>query len=137
MTSRLSQNLVTFAAMSTISFEVFWNWLQQHPNCVLRVTTPEAALYDDDDLHWYIGPDRTEQVIQLIRGKRLVGEMLIAPERVTYVQVVGEDTKGEYVFEAVHEAPTERAAVYIFALTHGLEEDSEPEAATSHGPLVH
>ena len=121
--------------MSTLSFDAFWNWLQQHPNCVVRVSTPEAVLYDDDDLHWYIGPDRDEQVIQLIRGKRLVGEMLLFPERVTYVQVVGEDDNGEHVFEAVNETTTERLASYIFVLTHGLEE--KPAASPGHGALVH
>ena len=121
--------------MSTLSFEAFWNWLLQHPNCILRVSTPEAALYDDEHLHWYIGPDQTEQVIQLIHGKRLVGELLVAPERVTYVQVVGEERQEEHIFEAIHEMPTERLVVYTFVLVHGLDEDAPPEAG--HGPMVH
>lgn len=121
--------------MSTLSFEVFWNWLLQHPNCILRASTPEAALYDDEHLHWYIGPDQSEQVIQLIHGKRLVGELLVAPERVTYVQVVGEDLKEEHTFEAIHETPTERLAVYTFVLAHGLDEEDPAEAG--HGPMVH
>ena len=32
------------SSMPTLSFEAFWTWLQQHPNCVLRVATPDAVL---------------------------------------------------------------------------------------------
>ncbi len=120
--------------MSTLTFEAFWAWLQLHSNCVVRVAAPNAVLYDDDDLHWYVGPNGEELVLQLIRGKRLVGELLIDSDRVTYVQVLGEEREGEHLFEAILETPSERLASYSFVLAHGL--DDEPDAET-HNLAVH
>ena len=120
--------------MSTLSFDDFWAWLQLHPNCIVRVATPEAVLYDDADLHWYAGEDSGDLVLQLIRGKRLVGELLIDPERVTYVQVVGEEREGEFSFEAISETPSLRLAAYTFVMTHALEEESQEPA---HGAVIH
>ncbi|MCZ6508028.1 MAG: hypothetical protein O7A04_08295 [Acidobacteria bacterium] len=119
--------------MDTLSFDAFWAWLQSHLNCLLRVATPDTVLFDDDDLHWYLGPLGDANVAQVIRGKRLMGEILIDPERVTYVQSLGEERSGEYVFEAVSETESERLAVYTFVLTHDLDVDDDPD----HGGGVH
>ena len=65
-------------ATATLPFDAFWSWLQAHPNCIIRAGTPEAVLYDDDDLHWHFsaeGPDTF--LVQLQRGKKLVGEMMV------------------------------------------------------------
>lgn len=115
--------------MMTHSFDSFWNWLQLHPNCLLQVATPEAVLYDDDAFHWFVGPDQANQVVQQIRGKRLSGEILVDPERVTYVQEMGEERQGEHIFEAVTETPAARLTVYTFIIAHGFGDDSE----SSHG----
>lgn len=119
--------------MTTIPFDAFWAWLIQHPNCLIRAGSPEAVLYDDDDLHWYLGPDGQVLVAQVIRGKRLMGELLIQPDRIAYVQDMGEERKGEHVFDLISENETERIAAYTFVLTHRF--DEEPDA--SHGPAVH
>jgi len=119
--------------MTTLSFEDFWAWLQEHPNCLIRVGTPEVSLFDDDDLHWYIGPDRGALVVQAIRGKRLVGELLLDGERVSYVQEAGEEDEDEHLFEAIAETASERVALYHFVLTHSLTEDEQP----GHRPAVH
>lgn len=125
--------------MSTLSFETFWAWVQQHSNCLVRVGTSESMLYDDEDFHWYIGPDRSELVVQMIRGKRLMGEILVDPEKVTYIQALGEERQGEHVFEAILETPVDRMASYTFVLTHGLEENTpeSPAPESAHGRLVH
>ncbi len=120
--------------MTTLAFDPFWTWLQQHPNCIISVATPDTVLYDEDDLHWYAGPDRSNLVVQLIRGKRLIGEMLIDAERISYIQDQGEERQGEFVFEAIFETPTDRVASYTFILKHGLDEE---EAEPTHGPAVH
>ena len=122
--------------MSTLDFEAFWEWLVQHPNCILRVNTPDAAIYDDEDLHWFLGPTDGVLVVQVIRGKRLYGEILIDPDRVTYVQEVGEEREGEWIFELISELPTDRIAAYVFVLTHGLDESQSGEGSP-HGPAVH
>ncbi len=117
--------------MDTISFDAFWSWLQGHVNCLVRVASEEAVLFDDDDLHWFIGPLDGTQVVQAIRGKRLMAELVIDPERVTYVQAVGEERSGEYLFEAISETETDRRAAYTFVLVHNL--DSEADPGHSHG----
>jgi hypothetical protein len=119
--------------MDTLSFDAFWAWLQAHLSCIQRVATPDAVLFDDDDLHWYLGPVEEANVAQVIRGKRLMGEILIDPERVAYVQSLGEERSGEYVFEAVSETETERIAAYTFVLTHDL----DAEAESAHAGRVH
>ncbi len=112
--------------MDTLSFEAFWTWLQGHVNCVLRVGTQDAVLLDDDDLHWYVGSLDGTDVVQVIRGKRLMGEIVIDPERVTYVQAMGAERKGEYLFEAISESETDRLAAYSFVLVHDLDSEAEP-----------
>lgn len=115
----------------TLSFDVFWSWLQLHPNCLLQVATPEAVLYDDDAFHWFVGADQANIVVQQILGKRLAGEILIDVERISYVQEMGEDRQGEHVFEAVAETPAARLAVYTFIVSHGF--DAEAGMTTPHG----
>lgn len=119
--------------MSAVSFEVFWSWLVQHPNCLLRAGTADAVLYDDEDFHWYVGQDGGVLVAQVIRGKRLVGDLVIDPTRVAYVAIEGEQREGEHVFELICETETDRYAAYTFVLTHGMTEEDEK----AHGPAVH
>jgi hypothetical protein len=108
-------------AATTLSFEAFWSWLQSHPNCIIRAGTPESVIYDDDDLHWHFAAEGTEsQVVQLLRGKRLVGEIVVTPTDVTYVQGMhGEED--EYVFDLISEGETDRVAAYYFVLSHGYD----------------
>jgi hypothetical protein len=115
---------------TTLSFEPFWSWLAAHPNCILRAGTPEAVIYDDDDLHWHFGSEGDSTVIvQVLRGKRLVGEILVEPEQVSYVQGVAGEEEGEYVFELIAENENDQVASWFFVLSHGY----EVEATTVHG----
>ena len=117
---------------TTLSFEPFWSWLASHPNCILRAGTPEAVLYDDDDLHWHFGSEgESTVVVQVLRGKRLVGEILVEPEQVTYVQGVAGEEEGEYVFELIAESETDQVASWFFVLSHGYQSEGAPQA--SHG----
>ena len=120
-------------AAATLSFDAFWAWLQAHPNCILRAGTPEAVVYDDEDLHWHFTAEGSDTlVVQLLRGKKLVGEILLAPAEVTYVQgAAGEDD--EYVFELVSETETDRVAAYHFVLAHGY----DAEEPLTPGRAVH
>ena len=108
----------------TLTFEDFWRWLSAHPNCIIRAGTPESVLYDVEDLHWHFASEAEGTLlVQVLRGKLLLGELLLRPERVTYVQgVAGEDEK-EHVFELISETKTDRIAVYFFVLAHGYEEE--------------
>jgi hypothetical protein len=110
----------------TLPFDVFWSWLLSHPNCIVRAGTPEAVLYDDEDLHWHFAQEEPETlVVQVLRGKLLVGELLIAPEQIAYVQGIASDRDHEFIFELITETETERFAAYFFVLVHGFDEDGE------------
>ena len=114
----------------TLSFAEFWNWLLGHPDCILRAGTPEAILYDDDGLHWTFSEEEPQtMVVQVLRGKLLVGELLIAPDQIAYVQGLTPDHENEFVFELVIETETERFAAYFFVLVHGYSGDRDEEAA--------
>ena len=107
----------------TLPFTKFWSWVTQHPNCILRAGTPETTLYDDDDLHWHFATEEDGTLlVQLIRGKKLLGELAIAPHDVTYVQV--EPGEGEEVrFDLLGDGDDAGIATYHFVLSHGYEED--------------
>ncbi|MEJ2081161.1 MAG: hypothetical protein P8020_10615 [Acidobacteriota bacterium] len=106
----------------TISFQTFWNWLILHPNCILRGGTPDAVLYDDEDLHWHFGEYEEVMVIQVMRGKRVLGEVFLDPERVTYVQELPPENEEEHVFELILETEKDRYPAYLFVLVHGYDE---------------
>ena len=121
-------------AMSTYPFQVFWSWLMLHPNCILRAGTAEAVLYDDDDLHWHFAADGATVYVQIIRGKRLMGELAIDTDRVSYAQYGGEDREGEHLFELVAENEAENSALHFFVVSHGFDSDDEVPA---HERAVH
>jgi hypothetical protein len=120
-------------AATTLSFDAFWSWLQAHPNCIIRAGTPEAVLYDEENLHWHFTVEGNDtQVVQLVRGKNLLGEMLVAPGDIAYVQgVAGEED--EFVFELISESETDRVAAYYFVLSHAYDTQQRP----SSGRAVH
>jgi len=117
----------------TLPFDVFWSWLIGHPNCILRAGTPEAVLYDDEDLHWHFASEEPETlVVQVLRGKLLLGELLIAPEQIAYVQGVSGDRDDEFIFELITETEAERFVAFFFVLVHGIDEEAEPSSSRVH-----
>ena len=110
-------------SLSTLPFETFWNWLLLHPNCILRAGTADAVVFDDDDLHWHFAADGNLLFVQVIRGKRLLGEVVVDSDRVAYVQPLGEEREGEHLFELISETETERTAPWFFVLSHGYDEE--------------
>ncbi len=112
----------------TLSFQVFWDWIVLHPNCILRAGTPEAVIYDEQDLHWHFGTENSDTlIVQVIRGKRLMGELLVQPEQVTYVQGFEGAHEDEHIFELVSETEKQRLACYFFVLSHGFDDDGTGE----------
>lgn len=114
-----------------ISFDTFWNFLLRHYNCILRAGTEDAVLYDDEDVHWHFAQeDVNTWVVQLCRGKRILGELFVEPELVSYVQVSpGEE---EVSFELVQENDREAHVVYLFVLSHGIDEEDSSERSRVH-----
>ena len=80
----------------------------------------EGDLFDDDDVHWeFTAEEPGTLVIQVVRGKRLVGELLIDPEQVAYVEAVPPERDDEHVFELITETENDRFAAWFFVLVHG------------------
>jgi len=109
----------------TLEFDAFWEWLVLHPNCILRAGTFQAVLYDDEDLHWQFAAEESALYVQIIRGKRLMGELMIEPEPISYVQLQESDREGEWIFELITENHHERYPAYFFVLSHGYDEVDE------------
>jgi hypothetical protein len=108
----------------TIDLADFWAWLMTHPNCILRAGTPEAVVYDDQDIHWAFGVEEPETlVVQAVRGKRPLGEILVVPEQVAWVKGFTGDLEGEYIFELMSESDAEPFAAYFFVMSHGLDDE--------------
>ncbi len=121
--------------MPTLSFDDFWEWIIRHPNCILRAGTQDAVLYDDEDYHWHFaieGPDTP--LVQVLRGKRLLGELLIARDRIAFVQGVPGDVEGEHVFDLIIETETERLTAYFFVVSHAYE---VPASGGTFSPQAH
>jgi len=108
----------------SLSFDTFWNWLVVHPNCILRAGTDEVVIFDDDDFYWHFTVDpEGERVVEVLRGKRLIGEIVIDPQRVSYVQPVEGEQPDEYPFELVAAEGDDRRLAYFFVLTHAYDTD--------------
>jgi hypothetical protein len=119
-------------AATTLPFETFWTWLQAHPNCIIRAGTPEAVVYDHEDLHWHFTAEGADSfVVQVFRGKQLVGELVLTPADVSYVQGV-EGEEDEYVFDLISESETDRVAAYFFVLSHGYDTSDRPSGRAVH-----
>jgi len=107
------------AVATTISFERFWAWLQGHANCILRAGTPDVMLFDHDDFHWtLLTEDPSTLVVQLSRGKELVGELVVFPSEIAFVQCEPSDQEGEWMFECMIETDASRDVAYHFVMAH-------------------
>lgn len=112
------------AQPAPVSFDRFWRWLLDHTNCVVRVGSPSATLFDHDDLHWdFFEDDEGFAVVQLVRGKVLVGELLIDKSQVALVQPqLDPETgqAGQWAFELIGGEKSGFPGAY-FLLSHGLD----------------
>jgi hypothetical protein len=116
----------------TLAFADFWSWITSHPNCIIRAGTPEMVFYDEDDFHWHFGEFEGSLLVQVMRGKRVLGELFVEPERATYVQELPQEVEGEHVFEVVSETESDRYPAYIFVLSHGFDGESQPQRRRVH-----
>lgn len=109
---------------STLSFEDFWEWVEAHPNCILRAGIQNSVIYDDEDYHWRLAQDGPDIfLVQVIRGKRLVGEFVVYSESVGYVQSLAGDQDGEFLFEAVAAEESDTPLICFFVMSHGFDVD--------------
>ena len=80
-------------------------------------------LFDDDDLHWQFGSDGQTLFTQVLRGKRLMGEMLMNSEAISYVEVHSGERDDEFFYDMVVETEAERVVAYFFVMAHGMDEE--------------
>lgn len=114
------------SATLTLPFEKFWAWLQAHANCILRAGTPDALLFDHDDYHWHLATEEEmTMLVQLVRGKELVGEMVVLASEIAYVQCNPGDSD-DFIFECVVETPAGREVAYHFVMAHEYDETDQP-----------
>jgi len=112
----------------TLPFDKFWTWLQAHANCILRAGTPDALLFDHEDFHWHLASeDSATLLIQLVRGKELVAEMVMLGSEVAYVESNTTETE-EFLFECVVETPGGREVAYYFAMAHEYDAEDQISA---------
>lgn len=122
-------------AGTAIEVDKFFKWLRQHANCILRAGSSGAFLYDHEQVHWHFeeDPDRN-LVVQLVWGKNLVGEMIIVPREVLFVQATPDpdpDEGKQFLFELVGGGKDSPYALHHFLIAHAYEEEGQ------HGPLKH
>lgn len=118
---------VTVETGTTVAFDRFWRWLKRHANCILRAGTPDAFLYDADDLHWHLEEDEERvPTVQLLRGKQLLGELAVETRDILFVQAMPDPDgeHGQYLFEIVGSGGEEPYPVYHFVLAHGFDEEA-------------
>ncbi|MBI3182789.1 MAG: hypothetical protein HYZ28_11685 [Myxococcales bacterium] len=110
----------------SLTFERFWRWLLEHSNCLLRAGTSDAVLYDLEELHWQLDEDEDHNpMIQVVRGKQLVGELVLDVRELLFVQVTRDpdaEESGRYLFELIGGPKEEPFPLYHFLMSHGLEE---------------
>jgi hypothetical protein len=117
---------LTVETGSTLSFDAFWRWVRRHPNCILRAGTPDTVLYDAEDLHWHLDEDEERlPTVQLLRGKQLLGEILIERRDLLFVQALPDPDgeQGQFLFELIG-GEGEPHALYHFVLAHGFDEEA-------------
>ena len=112
----------------SISFEDFWNWLSAHRHCILRAGTGDVLIFDHDEYHWYMFIDKNgAHVVQLVRGKLLVAEMVVLGGDIVYV-FAQSNAHDEHVFDCMVETPGGTEIAYHFVLAHAFESEGSDEA---------
>jgi hypothetical protein len=110
----------------SLPFEKFWAWISAHPNCIVRAGTPEVILFDQEEFHWHLThEDERTCIVQLARGKELIGELLMFIEDIAYVHCEMSEND-EFVCECIIETETRRDAAYNFVMAHAYDESESP-----------
>jgi hypothetical protein len=110
---------------ASLPFDRFWDWVLDHTNCILSVGTEDSLLYDAEALHWVLFAEEDgTPVVQLILGKRLVGEMVLDTTDLLQVQVMPDPEnleRGSFLFKVLGGLKSAPRVRYTFQLAHGLE----------------
>ncbi|MBL8956756.1 MAG: serine/threonine protein kinase [Myxococcaceae bacterium] len=109
-----------------LTFDRFWRWLLDHPNCVIRAGSDDCTLIDHEDFHWdFLEEEEGDVVIQLVKGKALVAELILARRDVLFVQAsldVENASSGYWLFELIGGPKEETFTVAHVLMSHGIEQ---------------
>ena len=109
-----------------LMFDVFWKWLTDHPNCLMRVMSGDMTVQDNELLHWDIFDEDGRAVVQMIQGKTLVAEMVIDRAQVKFVQAYPdpeEAASGQWMFECISGSDGEESfPLFGFVMAHGMDQ---------------
>ncbi len=118
-----------------LSFEELWQYLQYHANCIVSAGTADTVIYDHDDYHWHFAKEGADTLlVQVILGKHMVSEMLVAGTMVTFVEGVDKEG-GDFLYECYVDGPEGPVPAYYFTLSHAHE--TEEEQKPKQGRWVH
>ncbi len=110
------------------SLEVFWRWASIHYNCILRAGSDQCIIYDQSYLHWHLIEEEDDLlIVQVIRGKDLIAELIIDARQVMYVESTIQDDNNVQ-FELITDVHGEPVPLYHFLMAHGYE-DGEGRSA--------
>jgi hypothetical protein len=103
----------------SLPLERFWAWLEAHLGCIIQAGSLEMVLHDHEDHHWRVSPeDEGRVLVQMLRGKRPVAEVVMNPAEVAYVQVQPGEREEEFFFDLCDDRGE---VVYFFVLSHDFE----------------
>ena len=114
------------APVQTLSFEEFWGWVTHHRNCIIRAGTLDTVINDYDDYHWHFGEETDDRLyVQMLRGKRIVAELVIRPEEISFVQCQSGEQE-QYFFDLYGD---QQQVLCYFVLCHSFDEAESLDAA--------
>jgi hypothetical protein len=110
----------------------FWRWLKLHYNCILRAGDDGCVVYDQPYLHWHLlEEDDDLLVVQVIRGKDLITELVIDQRQVMYVEAVPQEDNN-VLFDLIGTGEGEPVSLINFLMSHGYEEESQDGHGWTH-----
>ncbi len=124
---------MTIASNSgTLSLADFWRWASYHYNCILRAGSDTCVVFDQPYLHWHLlqEPDGT-LVVQTIRGKDLIAEIVVDPASVVYVESSPQEDD-QVLFELFVETAEEPIPLFHFLMSHGFDEEQNDVGRWTH-----
>lgn len=115
-----------------LTFERFWRWLLDHPNCVVRAGSEQCLLLDHDDFHWdFLEEEDGHVIVQLVKGKALVAELIISRRDVQFVQASVDPENaaaGYWMFELIGGPKEDSFPVAHVLMSHGIEQQQGHQA---------
>ena len=109
-----------------LTFERFGRWLLDHPTCVVRAGSEQCLLLDHDDFHWdFLEEEDGHVIVQLVKGKALVAELIISRRDVQFVQASIDPenaTAGYWLFELIGGPKEDAFTVAHVLMSHGMEQ---------------